>query len=48
MDKKETRSTSAWSLIFKIYGFYGVICYGVEGGGSGVSGFAMVDEFYFL
>ena len=37
----------AWNLFFRVYGFYGVICCGVEGGG-GVSRSSMVDEFDLL
>ena len=33
--------------MFRVCGFYGLICCGVEGIG-GVNGFAMVDEFDYL
>ena len=34
--------------MFRVCGFYGVICCGVEGGGGGVSGSIMVEGFIFL
>ena len=34
--------------MFRVWGFYGVIWCGVEGGGGGVSGSAMVDVFDLL